>query len=52
MGSEFYNTWYHGHKGMRQLNGKRQLRKAEDSARKEESAGIGIFKISHMVPKL
>ena len=48
------NPWYHGHGETRQLNGKRQFskEKAEDSALKEESAGIGIVKIGQTVPDL
>ena len=54
MWSESDNPWYHGPGGTRQLNGKRQYSKeeAEDSAWKEESAGIGILKIGQTVPDL
>ena len=52
--AESDNPWYHGPGGTRQLNGKRQYSKeeAEDSAWKEESAGIGILKIGQTVPEL
>ena len=49
--AEVYNPWYHGPGGTRQLNRKKQFSK-EDSAWKEESAGIGIFKIGQTSPKL